>query len=443
MRPPRLGGVFGGAVWVALGYTVLGGAGYAFLALAARRLPDRADFTALSSLYLLVNILGPGLFAAVEQETSRTVSGRSALGLGTRPVVARLAVFSAVLAGGIAVVLLALSPLLVDRVLARHWSLLLGLFGAAVGYAVVAVVRGTFAGRQAFGLYGASVGAEGLTRLVPALVLAAAGVTAAAPYGLVFCLAPVVALLVTVRWFTPGAAGPPEPAAPLARSVSLLTVAWGLSLALANAGPVVVNGLLPDGSADAAAFAAAVVLARVPLFVFQGAQALVLPTFSRAAARGDRAALRRAVRPALVLVVVLGVPAVALGGLAGEPAARLAFGSRFVVPSALVAALLAGTVVLMAVQILQPALLALRRHRLVSVAWVLGAAVFVGAFALPWEPVTDALVAQLASAAVTAAILAVGLTRTLRRDPAPASDEGTTGVRVSTLPRTEDGIADG
>ncbi|HKN95553.1 MAG TPA: hypothetical protein VJX10_00435, partial [Pseudonocardiaceae bacterium] len=59
---------FGPAALMGGGLLVLGIAGYGFVALAGRTLPT-ADAVAVSSLYLLINIIGPGVFVALEQET--------------------------------------------------------------------------------------------------------------------------------------------------------------------------------------------------------------------------------------------------------------------------------------------------------------------------------------------------------------------------------------
>ena len=430
--------MLGSAAAVGAGYLVLGGAGYLFLAVASRTFDDVA-YSALASVYLLVNIIGPGLFAAVEQETSRHVSTGLARGEDVRPVIRRLGVLSAGLFAGIAVVTLALSPVLLPDVLHGDGWLLVGLLLASGSYAVVSVTRGSFGGRRAFGRYGTSVGTEGgvrlaasvgLAGLVAAGVISVGGSSGAARYGLLFCVAPLIAVAVTGTWFvrdlrrSSGVAVPVQAFGPLAKGVGLLTVAWGLSLAIANAAPVVVNALVPDSdAATAAAFASAVVLARIPLFVFQGAQSLVLPSFARAAAKadadGDASALRHAVRPALLLVGAVGVVALAGSAVLGHWAGRLAFGPTFTSSNAVITALMLGTVAGMAVQIVQPALLALGRHRWVAGGWILGALVFAGSFALPFEPVTDAVVAQLASAAATIAVLGLTLLRALRERPIP------------------------
>ncbi|MGH3881335.1 MAG: hypothetical protein ACRDSK_30290, partial [Actinophytocola sp.] len=72
---------FGPALPMGAGLAFVGAAGYAFVALTGHTLPP-ADAAAAASLYLMVNIVGPGLFSALEQETSRAVSAELAAGRG-------------------------------------------------------------------------------------------------------------------------------------------------------------------------------------------------------------------------------------------------------------------------------------------------------------------------------------------------------------------------
>ena len=106
-----------------------------------------AGYAALAPLYLLVALAGPALFIPVEQEATRLVSRWGALGQGTREVVRRLALTSAAMTVAALVVLLALGPLLVNRVFDGNWGLLLALMVSVAGYGGACLVRGAFAGR--------------------------------------------------------------------------------------------------------------------------------------------------------------------------------------------------------------------------------------------------------------------------------------------------------
>jgi hypothetical protein len=80
-----------------------------------------ADAAALASLYLMVNIIGPGVFSALEQETSRSVSAEAAAGRGIGVVARHAWLLAAALLAVLLVILLAVSPILTDRAFAGQW----------------------------------------------------------------------------------------------------------------------------------------------------------------------------------------------------------------------------------------------------------------------------------------------------------------------------------
>ncbi|MGH4008634.1 MAG: hypothetical protein ACRDTH_10860, partial [Pseudonocardiaceae bacterium] len=181
---------------VGAGLVLLGISAYAFLGLAGHALAPR-EYAAVASLYLLIAVVGPGVFAAVEQETSREISSRISTDRPTRPVVRSATVISAVLAAAMMALLLALSPLLVPRVFGGAWSLLVAALVAVAGAASVHLIRGLFSGQRRYGWYGASLAAEGLARLVPSVVLVWVGIAATGAatgaFGFAFALGTVLA----------------------------------------------------------------------------------------------------------------------------------------------------------------------------------------------------------------------------------------------------------
>jgi O-antigen/teichoic acid export membrane protein len=418
--------LFGGTTWVAAGMALLGLAGYVYLAVLHRKLPS-SDVGALTNLYLLVNIIGPGLFVTLEQETGRLVSTRLARGEGTRDTIRRMAVVGVGLLVAVLVLLGGLGPFLISREFSGHLEPYLLLLVAATGYSVVYLSRGMFSGQRRFQQYGVNVGAEGLVRLVGVVVLLLLGVASAGPYAAVLCLASVGAALATAAWLRPGEPGPVEPYGVIVRGVGWLASAWMLSQILANTGPLVVTALLPDDKTTTAAFGQTFVLARIPLFLFATLQAILLPTFSRLVAQADHAGLRRAVRSALLLVGALAVLSVAGAAVLGGFAVHLAFGYQ--VASWLVAGLTLSTALLMAVQVLQPAALALAAHRWVSGAWISAIVVFalcfvIPALFIPGDPVVIALVAQFAGSAAVTLVLAVALWTRLRNGADAPAEPG-------------------
>jgi hypothetical protein len=114
---------------------------------------DAGALSALISLYLVVNIIGPGVFAALEQETSRAVSVAVARGEPVRPVARQAAVLAARSLAVLVAVVLVAWPLVLHRVLDGRLGLLVALLVAVVGSAAVYWARGVLGGQQLFAAY--------------------------------------------------------------------------------------------------------------------------------------------------------------------------------------------------------------------------------------------------------------------------------------------------
>ena len=412
------GRLAGTGLQLSAGMVTVGAAGYIFLAVAGNTLSS-ADYAALAMLYLLINIIGPGLFIALEQETSRAVSARVAAGVPTGPTARAAALLALGLFGILAVVVLAVSPVLTDRLFNGNPWLLVALLLGGAGAAAVFWVRGVLGGQRQFGGYAATILGEGLARLLPTLLLPLMGLAAATSLGFSFAAGTVVAAAVTVPWLHRGGPGAREKLPPMARGIALLVTATLLSQLVANLGPVVV-GLRSSDVALVATFASAVVLARIPLFLFSPVQVLLLPGLTRAAEVGDRRAVVIRIRQLLTAVATFGLAAVAVTALVGPNAVQVFFGAEIALPSAVLALLAASSVLFMAAYVLQPALIALRRHRWVAVGWVAGAVVFLAVAVAPGSPVRAVVVAQLAGPAVVVAVMGTGLARAVSGHPRAA-----------------------
>ena len=397
-----------------LGLAVVGIAGYAFLAIVGNVFePELA--AALASTYLLINIIGPGFFTALEQETNRAVSDRIAKDRPIRPIVIRTAALAAALFGVAAVLLVGLAPLLLSRVLADRPGLLVALVLAAASAAMAYWLRGVLAGQQRFAAYAMAVFIEGIARLLPCVLLAVVGWAVADVYGLVFAAGAAVAALVMLPSLGVGRrpVGPVGPADRLVdgeadtvrRGLMLLVWATLLTQVLANLAPVVVTGRLTEDKATAVAFATAFVMSRIPLFLFSPVQAVLLPALTRSAAAGQFDDVRRRVRMTILAVCAVGLPGAALAALLGPWLTRVFFGIPVPVSSAVFGVLGLTTVVAMLTQVLQPALVAIGRHRIVTTSCAAGTAVFLLILLLPLPPVTAALIAQLVGPGV---VLLVG-----------------------------------
>jgi O-antigen/teichoic acid export membrane protein len=421
-RAARLPEQLSGAAVVGVGIVLLGAAAYVFLALAGHTLEPR-DYTSVASLYFVTAIIGPGLFVAVEQETSRELSSRIAAGSGTVPVARTASLISAALAGLVTVALLALSPVLVRTVFGGSWALLIAAVVSVAGAAAAYVVRGLYAGERRFGWYSGTLAAEGLGRLVPCVVLVVVGSADPATFGFVFALGTAVAAAATVPGLRAGKVGPPVDRLRMARGVGLLSGASGLTLLVANLAPVVVTSRLIEDPLTAAGFASLFVLARTPLFLFAPVQALLLPGLSAAAAVGDAPTVRRQTTIALFLVAGVGLLGTLLAAFLGPWAARVFFDAPVELSAAVAGALGLSTAAMMAAQILQAVLVALRVHRTATIAWSIGTVLFVPLLFLPVEPVRAAVIGQLAAPLLVVVLMLFAVRRGLHDlAAAPRSD---------------------
>jgi O-antigen/teichoic acid export membrane protein len=394
-------------LWMTGGAAAIGLSGFVFLSAVGHGHLDPAVAAALSSVYLLSNILGPGVFVAVEHETSRRVStavgpvrpGQPGGGTGRATVLLTLLTLVLLFAGGQA---------LLQRVLRGDPALLVALAVAVIGSAAVFRVRGLLGGRRLFRRYAGSLLVDAGVRIVGVLVLVTVGSTSGAAFALALCFAPGVAAVLTRptgRFDDGDRRGVPA-------AIGLLLGASLLSMAVANLAPVLVNAALPDDPARAFAFACTLVLTRAPLLLMGPVQAMLLPTLTAAALRGDAAEIRRQLRRGLTVVAGLGVLAVGLAATLGRPVLRLLFGpAADGMPTGVVAALTLSAMLLMAVALMQPALVALGGHRTLITGWACGAVVFGAVFAAlaGGDPVTAAVAATVAAPAVALTVqLAVG-----------------------------------
>ncbi len=342
------------------------------------------------------------------------MSAAAARGEPPRPIARRAGVLAVRAFAVLALLVLLAWPLFLGRVLDDRVALLGALLVAVAGSGAVYWTRGVLGGQQRFTAYARTLYVEGAARLLPCVVLLVLAVQAPGAYGLAFALGSAVAALSVL----PALRLPPADAsdgrvADMGRALSYLTVAIALSQLLANLAPVVVTYRLPDDLVAASVFGSTFVLARIPLFLFAPVQAVLLPQLSRAATLGDLDELARRLRQVVALVVAVGALGVVVGAVAGPWAAEWLFNTAFRPTAATVALLATATVLMMTALVVQPTLVALRRQRVVTAAWIAGTVVFLILLVLPIDPVTAALAAQLAGPAVVLAVLGTGVVRAL------------------------------
>lgn len=418
-------GRLGVGAHLAAGLGLVGVAGYAFVAIVGRVFEgpeDAALVTALISVYLLINIIGPGVFAAVEQETSRAVSAAVTRGSATWPVAKRAGLLAAGAFAAVAAVVLIAWPLVLRTVLDGRLGLLAALLLAVAGSACVYWLRGVFGGQQRFAAYAATFYIEGGVRLLPCIGLFVLAVHEPSAYGLVFAAGSAVAALAMLAVLRAGpTGGGVEVMTGMGRSLALLVGATALSQLVANLAPVIVTYRLVDAPVAASVFGSTFVLARIPLFLFAPVLAVLLPLLTQAAVQNRPDLLSARLRRVVYGVLVVGGSGVALGAALGPAATEFLFNTPARPPAVTVALLAAATVLMMTALVLQPALLALGRQRAITLSWALGAFVFLGLLLLPIEPIAASTIAQLVGPFIVTALLAFNLRRALAAAPADSA----------------------
>jgi O-antigen/teichoic acid export membrane protein len=401
---------------------VTGLASYGFLTITGRALgPER--YGGLSALWALGFLLGPGACLPVEQEVSRALASRRARGVGGSPLIRRAAIGTAILAAVLVGSALAAGPWLVENLFDDQVLLLLGLVLLLAGYTLEYLVRGVLAGNARFGPYGILLGAEAGSRLLATIALVAIGVATAGPYGVVLGVAPFIGVLVALRRRDGLVApGPPAPWRELTRSFGWLLAGSIFAQALVNTGPILVQLLGPEKS-DAATgqFLASLIIARIPVFLFQGVQAALLPRLAGHAGAGQVHDLRSETRRMTAAVGALCVVATLGAWLLGPTIVRVAFGADFALGSRDLALLAAASCIYLLGLTLSQALIALRQQSRVAIGWGAGLAVLVVVTLLGDDLLLRVELGFLAGAVSAAVAMGILLAGPMRRGVA-ASD---------------------
>lgn len=392
-----------------VGLVLLGGSASVYLVVCARAVGS-AEFAALSTLWTLVYTFGIGAFLPFEQELGRAFAARRARRTGTGPLVGRVALAAGAVLAALLVASVALAPLAVPALfgggLVHAGVFALSMTVMAAGY----VSRGVFAGAGRFGWYSGQLGVEGAVRIVACGLLLGAGVAAPGPYLWLLAAAPLVALAVTLPGLRgAGSPGPPAAWSELSANLGWLLLAGVAAQAVAHA-PTVAVQVLSDADGTAGRFLAAFVIVRVPLFLFQGVQAVLLPGLAGALAAGDRALFAVKLRGVLAATSAVAALGVVGAAVAGPLALEIAFGDGFTLGRGHLVVLAAVTGVCMVAQVFQAGLVALGAHRVNALCWTAAFVVFGAACLLP-GPALVRVEAALVLSSLTAAVL---LLRALR-----------------------------
>jgi O-antigen/teichoic acid export membrane protein len=360
---------------VSAGLVVAAVTSYGFFAIGARAIGVDA-YAALSTLYVITLIIGPGVFFPIEQEVTRAVSVRRVARVSGGPMVRRAALVSAVSVGVLLLATGAGAVPLVDHLFGGDPLLLVGLLVALVAYGAQFLVRGICAGTHAFAAYGVILAVDGGARLVLCAAFALIGVTRVGWYGLILGIAPMVAVVPVARRFRMmNEPGPPAAWSELTRALGSLMVGQLLAQLLLNAGPIIVTVLADESQKkQASRLLAALVIARIPLYLFQAVQATLLPRLTAMVAQDRRRHMVGAVLKVCAGLAVVGAMAAVVSAAVGPWSIGLVFGADFRLGRADVGLLAAAVVAYILALVLTQALIAQSFQVGVLLGWAAGVA---------------------------------------------------------------------
>lgn len=402
-----------GTIPVGVALLVAGIATYAFFRVGTLAVGGDEEFTPIVSLWFATFALAPGFFLPLEQELGRALAHRRATSDGTRPVIEKVARLGGGLVAVIVVAILAMSPLIATSYFDGDWWMVVALIGTFVAYAPAHLARGICSGSGRFRDYAIIMGSDGVIRILLCIALAVVGITAAGAYGLAVAVSPLFAVGYVWRRGAlraiprdragvsddPARSEPPDGYAsfdrgelpsgsgqaaddgtPATWSEVTPNLGWLLlgsvfAATLLNAGPITMT-LLANETQEGlvTTFSYGVLLARIPLFLFQAVQAALLPGLSRLAAQGEFDEFRDGMKRLTVVVIAVGVVGTLGAFVLGEPVIDLVYKAQLGGRTLAVLAL-ASAVYMMALALGQ-AVIALKGHALVALGWGLGVVTF-------------------------------------------------------------------
>jgi len=394
------GGYGRSAAILSAGIGVTGLVTYSYFSLASHTLSE-SDYGGITLLWSAVFVVVSVLYRPVEQLLSRTIADRDARGQTGGGAMRVAATIQLALGALFAVVALALRGPIRDDLFGGSSTLYWVLIVTVLAYAASYFARGFLAGHRRFGLYGALVLMEAISRCLFAVAVAVGIAEGQSVVALGMAAAPVVSMAV-VPWalsrrLRPGpVAAQSEPAsAPEARETEF-TLAHGSGFAAAvlvvmvaeqtllNAGPLLVKATGGSEGAALAGFTFNVLLiARAPLQLFQSIQTSILPHLTRLSASGGTDPFRRSVNATLLAITAFAT-VVALTMLAiGPTLMDLFFGGEFEYGRGGLVLVALGMGFYLAAATLNQAALARGAAKQAAVCWALAAGAFVAFLLAP------------------------------------------------------------
>jgi O-antigen/teichoic acid export membrane protein len=356
---------------------IAGVATYAFFKVGNVAVGGDDAFAPIASMWFATFALAPGFFLPLEQELGRALSYRRAAQEGARPVVRKVVSLGGFLVAIVTLAILAISPLLASSYFDGDWFMVVALIAAFAAYAPAHLARGVCSGSGRFTEYAIILGSDGVVRILLCIALAVVGVSAAGAYGLAIAVSPLFAVAYVYR--RDGLRtdpGPPAEWGEVTPNLGWLLLGSVFAASLLNAGPITASLLAGDDEdALVTQFSYGVLLARVPLFLFQAVQAAMLPRLSQLAARGELDEFRSGLRRVVLIVIAVGAAGTLGAFVLGRWAIEIVYDAEL--SGRTLALLAASSACYMLALATAQAVIALRGHALVALGWGIGVIGFV------------------------------------------------------------------
>ena len=409
-----------GTIPVGIGLLVAGVSSYAFFKVGQQAL-GKEGFKPIVALWFATFARAPGFFLPIEQEVGRALAHRRELGQGGRPVIRKVIPLAVIFAALVSTIVLIGSPWITKDFFEENWVVTASLLVAFLAYAPTHLARGICSGSGRFVDYGIVMGFDGATRIIGCIALWVIGVEVVGAYAMVVAAAPLLGVAIVLsRGALRTDDGPPASWAEITPNLGWLLGGSVLAAALVNAAPIGVDILADSTQAEAVTqFGNGVILARVPLFLFQAIQAALLPRLARLAAHGDLGEFRVAFRRLVITVVGIGVLGVGGSALVGPKVLEVVYEGGLDRRTLTLLAL--GSALYMLALGTSQAVIALHGHKWVTVGWGVAMATFI---VVTWLA-SDDLFLRVESAAVAssaAALVVFGLALRARMASGDAPD---------------------
>lgn len=404
--------------WLAAGAAFSGGCTYVLLVVTARAVGPAA-YGRFSLFWAAIVITSLGLFLPVEQVIARR-SARSDSSPAALTGLLRSGLRRGAVLAGLAVVVYSALLLVRWGTEAGVLAVLLAFAVASAGFVAQFPARGVLGGRIALREYAAVIAVDAGLRAIAAVSLWLAGVTAVAAYATAVGLSSLacglvgIALVRRCAWqdvaggATAGGAAPPAVAPQrIGREELTGTVTAALSMQLLLNSAIVVAGLVGTGpdAVLAGHLLAVIMLARLPVFVFQAGQAAYVGRVATRAHAGDLVGLRRLLGRLAALVAAVACLTVVGAAVVGPQAVRLVFGAEYDISRGAATLVALGVAAYLVASVSNDVAVALGEHLRLGLAWATGIASACLVAALVPDLVLRATLPLLVGSVVAAAVL--------------------------------------